>query len=82
MLDLEVQPVVRNDRRLRRALQKLARRIAEELRHVDPLRTTRRRFDRTTGRSRRAGEEIVEIVEKAAPAETSAHPVFRKTQIA
>ena len=79
-VEVEAAPL---DRRLRRALQKLARRIAEELRHVDPLRTTRRRFDRTTRRSRRPGEEIrEEIVEKAASPETAPHPVFRKAQIA
>ena len=79
-IEVEAAPL---DRRLRRALQKLARRIAEELRHVDPLRTTRRRFDRTSGRSRRVGKEIgEEIVEKAASPETAPHPVFRKTQIA
>ena len=79
-VEVEAAPL---DRRLRRPLKKLARRIAEELRHVDPLRTTRRCFDRTTRRSRRAGEEIgKEIVEEAAAPKTSPHPVFRKTQIA
>ena len=76
-VEVEAAPL---DRRLRRPLQELARRVAEELRHVDrsaPGEAAARPHVRPQPAAR---EEIgEEVVEEAAAAETARHPLFRET---
>src|ERR671915_759816 len=71
------------ERGLRCALKKLARRIAEELRHVDALDLPLRCSDAATGFGRHAPEEVgEEIVEQAAAAAEAAHPLLGYVNLA
>jgi hypothetical protein len=74
------------DSRMRRPPQELARRVAEELGHVDPLDLSSwggGSLRAPSGRARSVAEEVrEEVVEQAATAESPRHPLLREVDLA
>src|SRR5690242_4088424 len=80
-LEIETAPL---ERGLRRTAQQLARRVAEELRHVYALHLARRRGCALAAASGSGATEEVgeEVVEQAAPAEAAGHPLLGEVDLA